>query len=68
MNNSRLKSFEKERVALFENLSNLTQAQLSYSKKGWSIYEILYHVWLAEASEWTSKTPDCTDMAFLGNI
>jgi hypothetical protein len=50
MNNSRLKSLEKERVALFENLSNLTQAQLSYSKKGWSIYEILYHVWLAEES------------------
>ena len=50
MNNSTLKGFEKERVALFENLSNLTQAQLSYSKKGWSINEILYHVWLAEES------------------
>ena len=50
MNNSTLKGFEKERVALFENLSNLTQAQLSYSKQGWSINEILYHVWLAEES------------------
>ena len=50
MNNSSLKGFEKERVALFESLSGLTQAQLSYSKKGWSINEILYHVWLAEVS------------------
>ena len=50
MNNSSLKGFEKERVALFESLSDLTQAQLSYSKKGWSINEILYHVWLGEVS------------------
>lgn len=50
MNNSRLKGFEKERVALFESLSDLTPAQLIYSKKGWSINEILYHVWLGEVS------------------
>ena len=50
MNNSRLKGFEKKRVALFENLSDLTPAQLIYSKKGWSINEILYHVWLGEVS------------------
>ena len=50
MNNSRLKGFEKKRVALFESLSDLTPAQLIYSKKGWSINEILYHVWLGEVS------------------
>ncbi|MGY8946607.1 MAG: DinB family protein [Flavobacteriales bacterium] len=50
MNNSILKDLEKNRLALFDDLSSLTQAQLSYSKKGWSIDEILYHIWLAEES------------------
>ena len=50
MNNSSLQSLEKERMALFKDLSSLSQAQLSSSKVGWSINEILYHVWLAEIS------------------
>ena len=50
MNNSSLQSLEKDRMALFKGLSSLSQAQLSSSKVGWSINEILYHVWLAEIS------------------
>ena len=50
MNNSILQDLERHRLTLFDDLSSLNQAQLNYSKKGWSIKEILYHTWLVEES------------------
>ena len=51
MRNQRLKRLEDLRLKLFEELKVLSNEKLSSCIDGkWSINQILYHLWLAEAS------------------
>ena len=51
MRNKRLKHLEDIRIKLFEELQALSSEKLNSCIDGrWSINQILYHLWLAEAS------------------
>ena len=51
MRNQRLKHLEDIRIKLFEELGALSSEKLDVSINGkWSINQILYHLWQAEAS------------------